>query len=247
MKKYLKTEFMLFKVFIRNVPSIIVALFIVSIIAMNLLANKSINLPFSWLALDAGILLSWLSFLTMDIITKHYGPKAATELAILGILINLGVALIFFIASAIPGLWGESFVEEGGNLINNALNNTFSGTWYVLLGSTTAFLASAIVNNLINYLIGKLFKKDNFFVFILRTYISTAIGQFIDNLVFAFIVSYFFFGWTIIQCLTCALTGAIVELLCEVIFSPLGYKIVQSWKKEGVGKEYLTLLTKEEN
>ena len=49
------------------------------------------------------------------------------------------------------------------------------------------------------------------------------IGQFVDNLVFAFMVSFVFFAWTPLQCVTCALTGAIVELLFEIIFSPLGY------------------------
>lgn len=247
MKQYLKKEFLEFKILIRNIPSHIVALFIISIVVMNLLANKSLNIPLSWLALDAGILLSWLSFLTMDIITKHYGAKASNSLAIFAVFVNLLVALILFIASIIPGVWGESFVEGSEDIINNALNNTFGGTWYVLLGSTIAFITSALVNNLLNFTIGKLTKKDNFVSFILRTYISTMIGQFVDNLVFAFIVSFVFFGWTPLQCVTCALTGAVVELLCEVVFSPLGYKIVQIWKKENVGKEYFEYIEKEKH
>ncbi|MBQ1285277.1 MAG: hypothetical protein IIY19_02405, partial [Lachnospiraceae bacterium] len=44
----------------RSVPSVVSALFILSIVAMNLLANKSITLPFDWLALDCGIIFSWL-------------------------------------------------------------------------------------------------------------------------------------------------------------------------------------------
>lgn len=246
MKLNLKQEFLEFKTFIRSVPSIVVALFVISVVIMNLLANKSINLPVSWLALDAGILLSWLTFLTMDIVTKHYGPKASTELAIFGISINLLVALILFIASVIPGMWGESFVEGSETIINTALNNTIGGTWYVLLGSTTAFIVSAIVNNTLNFLLGKLTKKDNFLSFIFRTYISTMIGQFVDNLVFAFMVSFVFFAWTPLQCVTCALTGAIVELLFEVIFSPLGYKIVKLWQKDEIGKDYFLLRGKNE-
>ena len=34
-------------------------------------------------------------------------------------------------------------------------------------------------------------------------------------------------------------TGAVAELIMEVIFSPFGYKIVSSWKRNSVGKEYL--------
>ena len=242
MKSKLKKEWNEFITLTRSIPSIFVTLFIVSVVGMNLLANKSINMPVSWLALDAGILLSWVSFLTMDVITKHFGLKAANQLAVLGVVINLFVCLIFFIASIIPGDWGESYVEGSQDIINNALNNTFGGTWYVLLGSTTAFLVSALVNNAINFTIGKVVKKDNFTTFIFRTYVSTMIGQFVDNLTFALIVSLSFFGWSITQCFTCALTGAIVELLFEVIFSPFGYKITKNWAQDGVGEKYFNIL-----
>ena len=53
----------------RNIPGIVSALFILSIVAMNLLANKSINIPMDWLALDCGIIFSWLVFLLMDMVT----------------------------------------------------------------------------------------------------------------------------------------------------------------------------------
>ena len=43
----------------------------------------------------------------------------------------------------------------------------------------------------------------------------------------------------------CALTGAIVELIMEIIFSPIGYKITRKWKEENVGKEYLELISEE--
>ena len=60
MKTKLKKEWNEFVTLTRNIPSIFVTLFIVSVVGMNLLANKSINMPVSWLALDAGILLSWV-------------------------------------------------------------------------------------------------------------------------------------------------------------------------------------------
>ena len=39
--------------------------------------------------------------------------------------------------------------------------------------------------------------------------------------------------------LFCSLTGAAVELLCEVIFSPFGYRISQQWEEEQVGEQYI--------
>lgn len=234
----IKQKVLEFKILLRSVPSLVFAMFVLSVIAMNLLANKSISLPFDWLALDCGIVFSWIVFLTMDIITKHFGPKASTNLTIIVAIINLFFCLLFFIASLIPGNWGASFTGNSENIINNALDQTFGGIWYVLLGSTIAFLVSAFINNLTNYMLGKAFKKDSFGTFAWRSYVSTALGQFVDNLVFALIVSHFFFGWTILQCITCAFTGMIVELICEIIFSPIGYAICKGWKKNNIGVEY---------
>lgn len=240
MKELLKQEAKEFKLLMRSVPTLLVSLFIITVFSMNLLANKSLNIPLEWLSLDCGIIISWFSFLVMDVITKHFGVKAANEISILGVLINLLFCLIFYIGSVIPGIWGESFVDGSEDVINNAINKTFGGTWYVLLGSSVAFLVSAIVNNFLNYLVGKAFKKnpDGLVAYLLRSYVSTMVGQFVDNFIFALLVSHFFFGWTMLQCVTCSITGMIVELLCEVIFSFFGYKVVQKWEKEELGKEY---------
>lgn len=243
-KNWIKKEWTETKLLMKNIPGLLMTFFVLSLVLMNLLANKSIDLGVSWLALDCGIIVSWLAFLVMDILVKHFGPKASTRLTIVAIGLNLLVSLTFMAAAAIPGMWGESFVENG-NIINTALNNTISGTWYVLLGSTIAFAVSSLVNNLLNWLIGKQFKKnpDSFWAYASRSYISTMIAQIVDNLVFALIVSYNFFGWSFLQCLTCAITGGLVELLCEIIFSPIGYKVTKKWKEKGIGKEYLDYIS----
>lgn len=236
----IKKEFVEFFILLRSVPPVSLTLFILAVTAMNLLANKSIDIPVDFLALDCGIIVSWAAFLTMDVLTKHYGPKAACELSVFAMIVNLAVCLLFFLISLIPGQWSASFVDGSEHIINDALNQTFGGTWYVVLGSAAAFLASAFINNFINFGIGKLFKRNpnGIGAYICRTYVSTAIGQFADNLVFALLVSHFFFGWSIVQCVMCALTGMVAELLCELIFAPLGYKMCLSWKKQNVGQQY---------
>ena len=240
MIKFIKKECKDISILLKSIPAPIFALFVIAIIAMNLLANKAVSIPWSWLALDCGIIVSWIAFMTNDIITKHFGPKEATKISVVAILINLLICLLFFIASKIPGIWGESYVDGSEEIINNAINKTFGGTWYVVLGSTIAFLVSAVVNNAINYGLGLIIKKkpNGFKTFAIRSYISTGIGQFVDNFCFALIVSHVFFGWTMLQCITCSLTGMVLELLFEVVFSPLGYKIVQKWKAENVGQLY---------
>ena len=125
----------------------------------------------------------------------------------------------------------------------------------MLLGSTVAFLASALINNVLNSAIGKCFRKnpDGKLAYVMRTYVSTFIGQFFDNFIFSVIVFVFFapvfwngFSWTVLQCATCALTGALAELIMEMLFSPIGYRLTKKWKRENVGKEYFDYVQKRE-
>lgn len=242
-KDFLKREKEETILLLRCIPVTVVTLFVVSVICMNLLANKTL-VQLDWIALDGGILISWLSFMCMDIITKHFGPKASNKISILAAIINLLTCLIFFVVSIIPSN-ANDYTE---------LNSILGGTWFILLGSTIAFLSSAIINNCLNYIIGKGFKKnpDGKLAYVTQTYVSTFIGQFLDNLIFSIIVFMVFapiywdgFSWTFIQCVMCALTGAVAELIMEIVFSPIGYKIISKWKKDNVGKEYIDYMKEE--
>lgn len=227
-----------YKILLRNVPSLAMAVFVISVVLMNILANKEIQTNVTWLACDCGILMSWLSFLAMDVLTKRFGAKASVKLSILAVAINLFVCFMFYIVSVIPGNWGE-FYTFNDEIINQGLNNTFGGTWYILIGSTVAFIISSIVNATTNAAIGKLCKRDNFISYAIRCYVSTLLAQFLDNLVFALVVSHTFFGWTLLQCITCSIIGCMLELLCEVVFSPFGYMICKRWDSENIGHEYI--------
>lgn len=249
LKQTIKKEWCEFSALFKSVPPLMLALFVTSVFSMNLLANKSIAIPVDWLALDCGIIVSWFAFFVMDVLTKHFGPKAATQITATAIAINLFFCLLLFLGSIIPGAWGESYVEGSKELLNGALNKTFGGTWYVVSGSTAAFFVSALVNNFCNFGVGLLFKKnpDSLTAYIFRAYLSTAVGQFVDNLAFALLVSHFFFGWSLLQCVSCAATGMIAELLCEALFFYPGYAITRRWKKNGVGEEYFKLRRGQKN
>lgn len=215
-----------FERLLSRIHPLILTLAVLSTVGMNLLANKSIDTGLSWLALDCGILFSWLAFLSMDIATHCYGPRAATAMSLVALALNLVMVGVFFVASQVPGVWGESFVGGSEAVINTALDNTFGGTWFIILGSSSAYAVSAVVNNFMNWGIGeRLGGREGFGIFALRSYVSTFTAQFVDNITFALLVSRVFFGWTMLQCVTCALTGALLELLFEVFFSPVGYRI----------------------
>ena len=237
-KEWLKT--------LRSVPSLALALITVATVLMNILANKSIiNLP--WLIQDAGILMSWVGFLVGDLLVKAFGSKNAIRVNLTCLGISLFISGLLAIVAVVPGEWSPVFdptINPGdlGSNINAAVNSVMGNVWYVILGSAVASAVGLVVNGLTQ---GLLIKKietkhgDKYWGFFVASAASTMIGQIIDNMVFALLVSVKFFGWTWTQVMVCSLTGAIFELVIELVFSPLTYKISRNWKKNGIGTEWM--------
>lgn len=227
---------------LRSIPGPVTAIFVLSVVSMNLLANKSIfNLP--WLASTAGIFVSWISFLCMDAVCKRFGAKASIVLNTFAMIISLITALLYMLIVQIPGVWAASYAGATpaiSEAINAGLDATFASTWYVVIGSAIALFLGGVVNSLSNKIVGKRFDKhNNFKGFAIRSYISTCVGQFVDNFAFALFVSFIFFGWTMTQVLVCSFLMMLLELVFEIAFSPIGYKLSRNWKKDEVGREYL--------
>ena len=229
------------KLMLRSVPSLIVTLFCVSVVIMNLMASKTIILTDpAWFGVTGGIILSWIPFLCMDILNRSYGPKVATKVNILALLINLVCVGVFELVAR--------FQIGGDPEFYTAFNATFKQTWQILLASSIAFLVSGVFNNLLNAGIAKLYKDPNSKkAYYARSYGSTILAQFVDNFVFASLAFLVFFklsvgssfGWTIWAVLGSATFNAILELVMEAIFSPIGYKVCKKWEQENVGKDYL--------
>ena len=258
LKKLIKDELTDYKILLRNIPSLTISFFILSVVCANLMANKEL-FSYKYVALDCGFVFSWIMFLCMDVICKRWGPKASVKVSMLALVVNLAVCASFWLLSKAPGMWGAFYDYSGAadalptaaaipatattaNAVNAALNSTVGGSWYIVLGSGLAFLTSSFVNAVVNKSVGAMMKKDNFAAFAVRSYTSTIIAQFVDNFVFAIVVSKIFFGWTWTQVVFCSVIGAVCELLCEVLFSGFGYKVVCQWEKENVGKEYFEYL-----
>ena len=232
--RWVKGEIKLFSTLVRSVPKLVIVLFSFTVILMNLLSSFTVvNLPY--LALTGGVFVSWAAFLFMDIVSKHFGPKAANRVSLIALFANLIAVLIFFAISQIGTV--------------PQLDMILHGQWSVLLASTIAFLVSALSNNGFNFLIGKAFKRnpDGKAAYVCRSYISTFLGQCIDNFLFgslAFIIlpnipDALQVHWTWAQASICAVTCALVELVMEAVFSPIGYRITRRWREKNVGQEYI--------
>lgn len=213
---------------LQTVPTLFVVLITMALFVMNILANKSLETNVDFLALDAGILISWIVFLFLDLTTKIYGLKHANRISIFSIVISSIFCVIMLIASLIPGIWKEAYDNVNSEVINDALNKTIGGTWYIVLISVLALIVASLVNNYVNHFIGKFFenKVSEKMEYCLRSFISTIVAQFLDNFIFSLCVGHIFFEWTITECISCSLIGMLVELVVQIFFTPIGYKIL---------------------
>ncbi len=231
---WLRREFDMLSALIRSIPSAVTVLFILAVITMNFLARITlVSLP--WLALNAGILISWLSFLLMDVVVKHYGARAANLLSLIAIAANLLCCLLCVLISRIWNYPG--------------LDMVVGGQWSILLASTIAYVVSALTNNYTNAAIGGRFRKnpDGAAAYAARSFISTFLSQIVDNFLFVFLAFVLFpwlpgalqVRWSIPQCVGASVLCAVLELLTEAIFAPVGFRIVKSWKARDLGRDYL--------
>jgi uncharacterized integral membrane protein (TIGR00697 family) len=181
-----------------------------------------------------GILVSWVVFLVVDVVVKHFGASAANLLSLLAIVVNLVCTLLY---SAI------------GHLGNHPeLDALVGGQWSVLLASTIAYIASMLANSYTNVRIGKRFRRnpDGAAAFAARSFGSTILSQMLDNFLFVFLAFVVFplipgalqVRWTIAQCLGASFAGAVLELLTEMAFAPIGYRLLRSWQEREVGRAY---------
>ena len=240
-------DFKDWKMLLRSIPGIVTMLFIMVTVTMNLAANKIVwsglmvgGTP--WVSITGGLFLSWAVFLLMDIVAKTFGTKATIKLTLLGAAVN-AIAIIFL---GLITLFPAKYPYEGASTYFDTVFGfkalAAPQPWQILLSSTIAYIVSGIVNAIVNGAFGKMFKKnpDGKAAFYCRSYVSTTIGQFVDNFVFgglAFAVFAHFY--TLPTVIGIAVVGALLELFCEIVFSPLGYKICKKWQSEGVGKDYL--------
>ena len=230
---WLRREFVMLSALLRSIPGSLTALFVFSVIAMNFLARFTV-LSLPWLAVTAGIFVSWLAFLLLDVVVKHFGARAGNLLSLLAMGANLVCTLICTLIGRI------------GN--HPGLDSLIGGQWSVLLASTLAYLISALTNNYTNAGIGRRFRRnpDGAAAYAARSFVSTFLSQVVDNFLFVFLAFVVFplipgalqVRWTLPQCLGAAVAGALLELVTEMIFSPIGYWVLRSWKARDVGREF---------
>ncbi len=199
---------------------VVVALFIATLIASNIVAVKLIDV--SGLILTAAIVIFPLSYIIGDVLTEVYGYRQARRAIWLGFLGNLVVVVAIVIAGALPaaGFWKD---QQAFDLI-------LGQTPRILAASFAAFLVGEFTNS---FVLAKLKIATAGRYLWLRTIGSTLVGQGLDSAIFVAIA---FAGILPVNVLVgTMITQWLVKSGYEAAATPLTYLAVGFLKrKDGV-------------
>jgi len=191
------------------------AIYAVFTVVQNLFEMKTLGTE-AFAFGGGGGLLSWATFMIIDISTELFGKKDTIKLYTFAGIINLFIVTLAQVIIALPGVYPEQ---------NEAFRLIFSN------GVRTAFASFAAfwVGNYINMTVMIKMKdmcgeKDSKFLLFVRAVLSTVVGQFIDNFTFASLafapigLSAFEMEWKHIFTSSCF--GTFMETVNESIFVP---------------------------
>lgn len=198
-----------------TVPFLLMALmFCVFLILANLMEVKVVRL--GPLTATAGLAVFPVSYIINDCIVEVYGFQRARLVIWLGFFMNMLFVTFLQLAVALPCApeWtGQAAVEQ-----------VFSSTPRILLGSFTAFVCGSMINA---YVMSRM--KASGGAFSLRAVVSTLFGEAADSLIFFPIA---FLGvLPLATIVTLIWTQAILKTLYEIVVLPVTVRVVSLVKR----------------
>jgi hypothetical protein len=188
---------------------ILTVIFVVALLTSNIIANKTIQLPFG-IVMTSAVLIFPITYILSDVFSEVYGYKWSRVSCYIAFAMNLLMVAVFALAVSIPA---PVFFEN-----TNAFKTVLLNTPRVLLGSSLAFVVGDFVND-------KIFKKmkmkylDSHKRFTIRAITSSFFGEVIDSLIFLPIV---FWGiLPINQIMTMLIFQVALKTIYEIAIMPL--------------------------
>jgi uncharacterized integral membrane protein (TIGR00697 family) len=196
---------------------VVVALFITSLIAANVIAVKLVSVG-GFVVPAAAVVVFPLSYIFGDILTEVYGYRESRRVIWLGFLCNLVVVLGIWIAQILPAAPGWD--------AQAAYERILGFTPRLLLASFLAYLVGEFANSIV---LARLKVATGGRWLWLRTILSTLVGQALDSTIFIVVA----FGGSVPSD---ALLGLIVtqwlaKTAYEVVATPLTYLVVGYLKR----------------
>ena len=186
-----------------KVLNVLFGVYSASLIMMNVLATKSIDIGL--FTVTTGIFVSPIVFIVQDVITELFGYKKAKDMIMLGFAMSVIATLLYQLA-----IWVEPSVVYANQ---EAFSSILSTTFRITIASLSAYTIGSLTNSRIMHQLKK--HNDSLFV---RAISSTIAGQFLDNLVFAFVA---FYGvMPLPNVISMVIGGTLVEVIYEVVLYP---------------------------
>lgn len=186
-----------------KVLNVLFGVYAASLIMMNILATKSIDV---WVfTVTTGIFVSPIVFIVQDVITELFGYEKAKDMIMMGFVMSIIATLLYQLA-----IWFEpSVVFVNQEAFSSVLGTTFR----ITIASLSAYTVGSLTNSRIMHQLKS--RNDSLFF---RAIGSTIAGQFLDNLVFAFVA---FYGvMPLPNVISMVIGGTLIEVIYEVILYP---------------------------
>lgn len=196
----------------------IITAFFVAVLLISTIADvKAIQV--GMLAFGGGTILFPLTYILGDVLTEVYGFRRARRVIWIGFASNILMGLTFMTVGFAPSAPDWPFQESYMNILGL--------TPRIVLASVVAYSFGNFVNSFILAKLKIATKGKYLFV---RTIASTLVGQFLDTAIFMLIAFYGVFTNDLI--ISIVISGYLLKVAVEVLFTPITYAVVNFLKKK---------------
>ena len=200
----------------RGLYPYVVGVFVALLLISNIGAVKLIEL--GPIITDGGAILFPLVYIVGDILSEVYGFKAARRAILTAFSMSILAALTFYLVQLAPP------ARDWGN--QDAFEAVLGFVPRIVLASVVAFVAGQLLNS---YVLVKIKERTNERNLWLRLIGSTAVGQFVDTLIFCTIA---FYGViTGAEFLNYLIVGYLYKSAVELALLPVTYRVIAAVKK----------------
>jgi len=199
---------------------IVAVVFVTALLVSNLAAQKLFQLGPA--IFSAGILVFPISYIFGDVLTEVYGFSRARRVIYAGVLANLFMALVLWLAILLPPAPGWNLQTEFAAV--------HSLVPRIVIASVVAYVAGEISNSVV---LSRLKIKTGGKYLWIRTISSTVVGQFVDTMLFVLVAFWGVFPMPLL--VASIISGWLFKVIYEVMATPLTYIVVNKLKRlEGV-------------
>jgi len=199
----------------KNVIDLLTILFVVGIIIGNTIVNRTFQIGNTgWFITSAFVFFAGIMVIS-DILVEVLGKKEFTRILFYGFGTNLIVAIVYTLVTHLPT--NDVFTADAYNLV-------LGQSLPIVIMSLIAYLASNYSNAAVMWAMKAKHGQKHFK---LRAWLSTLVGQLVDNGLFFILGLGVIVGVPMQIVLTVFVTNCIFEVLEETLLLPFTHKLVK--------------------